>query len=123
AFRPREPKLRRLMPPPVLHARHLLRLLAFHFTTMLRLGPGKGTAYIVESARRGLAGKVGKLLGKPGPLAVTQAALMEAYKAYDARPYSGSIVVFRATSLPVGIPEAPGMGWAGRGVAGSEVGE
>jgi thioesterase domain-containing protein/acyl carrier protein len=123
AFRPGYPKLKRFMPPPVYHAVHRLRILAFHFTTTLRLGGGKGTAYLVEGAQRGLADKVGKLLGRLRPLALTQAALMEAYRAYDAPPYAGKIVLFRATSLPLGIQDAPGMGWAGLAEAGIEIEE
>jgi hypothetical protein len=48
---------------------------------------------------------------------------MEAYRAYDAPPYAGKIVLFRATSLPLGIQDAPGMGWAGLAEAGIEIEE
>jgi acyl carrier protein len=124
AFCPGYPKLVRFMPRPVFHTLHRLRILAFHFTTMLPpLGPGKGTAYLVGWAQRGLAGEVWKLLGKPGPLAVTRAALMQAYRAYDAPPYSGRVILFRATSLPLGIQDSPGMGWAGLAEAGLEIEE
>jgi thioesterase domain-containing protein len=121
-FRPGYPKLLRLVPPPVFHMVHRLRILAFHFRTTLRLGPSKGIEYLVESAKRRLAGRIGKL-GRPNPLMVTQAALMDAFKAYSPPPYPGKIVLFRATKLPLWIQEAPDMGWAGLAGAGIEVEE
>jgi thioesterase domain-containing protein/acyl carrier protein len=123
SFRPGYPKLKRFMPPPVFDALHRLRILAFHFTTTLRLGVGKGTAYLVETAQRGLAGTAGRLLGRVEPLAMTKTALMEAYLAYDAAPYPGRVILLRATRLPLGIQDAPSMGWAGFAEAGLEIEE
>ena len=119
-FRPGYPRLRRPMPRPLYDILHRLRIMAFHLQTSLRLGPSQGVEYLLGGARRQLAKTFADPRG-PNPLRVTQAALMEAYKAYDPPTYPGRVVLFRARRLPWGIEDSPQMGWSGLALGGVEV--
>jgi thioesterase domain-containing protein/acyl carrier protein len=121
-FRPGYPRLLRWMPRSLYDMLHRLRIIAFQLRTSLRLGPSHGVEYLLAGARRQLAQTFADPR-RPNPLRVTQAALMDAYRAYDPPPYPGRLVLFRARRMPWGIEDSPQMGWSGLARGGVEVDE
>ena len=112
AFAPGMPRLRRFMPKALYRLIHRARILAFHFVNVLRLGGAEKLSYVGSRAGRLL----GKLPSRSLPAsgrsgASPQSEFREAVAGYVPAPYDGSIVLFRASELPVGIERAPDMGW------------
>jgi thioesterase domain-containing protein len=116
AFAPGLPRLSRLMPKPVYRILHRARILGFHCGNLVRLGMADKLAYAAAKAARAhtaLTSKVSGRLHRTDAAVSPRVAFREALAAYDPEPYAGSMVLFRAARLPLGIEAAPDMGWGG----------
>jgi thioesterase domain-containing protein len=114
AFSPGLPRLSRLMAKPVYRIVHRARILAFHLSNLIRLGMADKLAYAAEKAgraRTALTAKVSGLLRRSDATVSPQLAFREALAGYVPEPYTGRVVVLRASRLPLGIEAAPDMGW------------
>jgi thioesterase domain-containing protein len=114
AFAPGLPRLAELMPRPVYRVVHRARILGFHAENIIRMGMNARLAYVASKlgrARRALMVKASALMLGPGASAAPRHAFKQALAAYRPRPYAGSIVVFRATRLPLGSQAPPDLGW------------
>jgi thioesterase domain-containing protein len=116
AFPTGAPLLARLMPRPVYRVFHRARILSFHLGNLLRLGMADKLAYVTskaERARTALTARVSGLLRRSATAVSPQLAFREALTAYDPESYAGSVVLFRAARMPLGIQAPPEEGWAG----------
>ncbi len=116
AFAPGLPRLSRFMPRPAYRVLHRARILGFHLGNLVRLGMADKLAYATSKtgrARTALTARVSGLLHRSAAAISPQLAFREALTAYDPEPYAGSIVLFRAARMPLGIQAPPEEGWAG----------
>jgi thioesterase domain-containing protein len=117
AFAPGQPRLARFMPRPVYRVAHRARILGFHAGNLVRLGMRAKLAYAASKAQRArtaLSARVSGVLRRSTASASPQLAFREALAAYEPAPYAGSMVLFRAATLPLGIDAAPpDLGWGG----------
>ena len=116
AFPPGLPRLHSSMPRPLYRILHRSRILGFHAANLVRLGMREKLAYAAskaQRARRALRAKSYRVLGRTAASVSPQLAFREALATYDAAPYAGSMVLFRAARMPLGIHASPDLGWAG----------
>jgi oxalate---CoA ligase len=116
AFAPGLPRLSRLMPKPVYRVLHRARILGFHCGNLVRLGMADKLAYAAAKAARARTALTVKVSGLPHrtDAAVSpRLAFREALAAYNPKPYAGSVVLFRAARMPLGIEATPDLGWGG----------
>ncbi len=114
AFAPGLPRLSGFMPKPVYRVLHRARILGFHAGNLVRLGLADKLAYAAAKAARArtaLTAKVSGRLHRTDAVVSPQLVFREALAAYDPEPYAGSVALFRAARLPLGIESAPDMGW------------
>jgi thioesterase domain-containing protein len=117
AFPPGLPRLARLMPRPAYRIAHRARILGFHAGNLVRLGMRAKLAYAASKTQRAhtaLSARASGVLRRSAAGASPQLAFREALAAYEPEPYAGSMVLFRAARLPLGIHAAPpDLGWGG----------
>jgi thioesterase domain-containing protein len=116
AFPTGAPPLARLMPRPIYRVFHRAQILSFHLGNLVRLGMADRLAYAASKtgrARTALTARVYGLLHRSATAVSPQLAFREALTAYDPEPYAGSMVLFRAARMPLGIKAPPEEGWAG----------
>ena len=117
AFPTGAPPLASHMPKPAYRILHRARILGFHVGNLLRLGLAEKLAYLRSKgarARAALKAKVARLFGDTPVSASQQLAFRRALAAYEAKPYAGSAVVFRARRLSLGIEASQSsrdLGW------------
>lgn len=115
AFPSGKPPLRRFMPRPLYRLLHRAHILAFHVGNLVRLDMSAKLAYVAPRAQRArvaLTSRASGALGRSSALRQPQLTFREALAAYTPGPYTGSMILFRAARLPVGIDAAPDLGWA-----------
>lgn len=122
AWAPGLPRPARWMPKPVYRIVHRARILAFHAENLVRLGMRDRLAYAASKAQRAgraLLGKVSagarlrRVLGRSAAKLSPRLVFREALAAYDPKPYGGSLVVLRASTMPLGSQAPPDLGWGG----------
>jgi thioesterase domain-containing protein len=116
AFPTGAPPLARLMPRPIYRVFHRAQILSFHLGNLVRLGMSDRLAYAASKtgrARTASTARVYGLLHRSATAVSPQLAFREALTAYDPEPYAGSMVLFRAARMPLGIKAPPEEGWAG----------
>jgi thioesterase domain-containing protein len=116
AFPTGAPPLARLMPRSVYRVCHRAQILGFHLGNLVRLGMADKLAYATATAARArtaLTARVSGLLHRSGAAVSPRLAFREALTAYDPEPYAGSMVLFRAARMPLGIQAPPEEGWGG----------
>jgi thioesterase domain-containing protein len=115
AFAPGLPRLHRYMPRVLYRVAHRLRILGFHLQNLMRLSVRDKLTYVVAKlgrARLAAAGKASALRGRSAATSSPRVSFKRALAGYAPKPYAGSLVLIRASSLPIGIEPAPDMGWA-----------
>jgi thioesterase domain-containing protein len=115
AFAPGLPRLHKYMPRALYRVAHRLRILGFHLQNLIRLSVRDRLAYVVAKlgrARLAAAGKASALRGRAAATTSPRVSFARALAGYTPKPYGGSLVLIRASSLPIGIEPAPDMGWA-----------
>ncbi len=116
AFAPGMPRLARLMPRPVYRIVHRSRILGFHLENLIRLGASEKLAYTAAKAgraRKALIRKARVVVRRSTAQASPQLVFREALAAYEPQPYAGSMVLFRAASMPLGSQAPADLGWRG----------
>jgi len=114
AFPPQLPRLRRFMPRALYRVFHRVRILGFHLGNLVRLEGAAKLGYVVAKAQRAraaLARKAAPRLERSDTGGSPQRAFREALAAYEPRPFAGTMVLFRAARLPLGIETTPDFGW------------
>jgi thioesterase domain-containing protein len=116
AFPPGLPRLPSYMPKPVYRILHRARILGFHLGNLVRLDMRAKPAYAAAKAgraRAALSARAAAVLRRSAVSVSPQLAFREAFAAYDPEPYPGSMVLFRAARMPLGVPIPADLGWAG----------
>jgi len=114
AFAPDLPRLLPFVPRPVYRSLHRARILGFHFGNLVRLGMRAKLTYAASKAgraREALVAKASAVMHRSATIVSPQLAFREALAAYNPAPYAGSVVLFRAARLPLGIQASPDLGW------------
>jgi thioesterase domain-containing protein len=114
AFPSGVPPLAKHMPRPLYRILHRVRILGFHFGNLVRLDMGERVTYVAVRVRRAsiaLMARASRLLSRSAENSSPQLTFRHALAAYTPRSSTGSMVLFRAARLPVGIEAPPDLGW------------
>jgi thioesterase domain-containing protein len=114
SFAPGLPRISPLTPRPLHRIVHRVRILAFHFGNVIRLGGRERLAYVTSRltrVRAALTVKASAISGRPVADASGRLSFRGALAAYEPRPYAGSLLVLRASRLPLGSLAPRDLGW------------
>ena len=109
------PALARHMPALAYRVLHRGRILGHHVLNLVRLGGPDRRSYAAvkaRRARRSAAARVSALAGARPAGAAQGERFRRALASYAPGPYPGRAVLFRSSTLPLGMREPADLGWA-----------